>query len=51
MKLEYRTLVTVAAETEEEAKQKASDAAWDDDGMSSAELVDWSIGGRPSEDK
>jgi hypothetical protein len=50
MKLEHRTIVTVSAETIEEAREKANDAEWDDDGLGGAELSDWEVRGEPKED-
>jgi hypothetical protein len=41
MRLEYVTTVTVEASSENEANAKAQDCQWVDDGMNTAELINW----------
>lgn len=46
MRITFDTNVTVEAETESEARQKAEGRNCVDDGMKGAECVDWEITGK-----
>ncbi len=50
MRLEYNAVVTVHAETAEEAKAMAKRTDWVDDGMAGAELVNWEVHSQPKDE-